>query len=158
MSVRRRALSAGGRPIEVLRQTDTYFRVARGLLKLREIEGHPSELIAYTRPGSPGSRISDYHVYTTIDVESLRDVLQRTHDVLGVVRKSRELIMLELTRIHLDTVKGLGTFVELETAGTDRTDAEVAAEHESVLTALALDAGAGITTGYAGLLGIIHAG
>ena len=97
-------------------------------------------------------------MYTTSDVESLRDVLQRTHDVLGVVRKSRELIMVERTRVHLDTVEGLGTFVELESAGTDRPDAEVEAEHARVIAALALDAGAGITTGYAALLGIIQAG
>jgi len=157
ISVRRRALSAGGRSVDVLRQTDTYFRVSHGMLKLREIEGHPSELIAYSRPERSGSRVSDYRVYTTSDVESLRDVLQRTHDVLGVVRKSRELILMERTRVHLDTVEGLGTFVELETAGTDRPESEVAAEHTRVMAALSLDQDAGITTGYAALLGIIGA-
>jgi adenylate cyclase class IV len=150
---RRRALAAGGRAVHVLEQTDTYFRADRGLLKLREITGHPAELIAYERPGTAGSRVSDYLLYTTADAAGLEAVLARSHAVLATVRKSRELILMERTRVHLDTVQGLGTFVELETAGTDRPDAEVRAEHERVMAALGLDPAAGIATGYAALLG-----
>ena len=157
-SVRRRALSAGGQPIHVLRQTDTYFQVERGLLKLREIEGHQSELIAYERPGSEGSRVSDYVIHTTDDATNLKEVLARSHAVLVTVRKSRELIMIEKTRVHLDTVEELGTFVELETAGTDRSDDEVRDEHERVMRALGLSAADGLASGYAAMLGVSVAG
>lgn len=34
--------------------------------------------------------------------------------VLGVVKKTRQLFIVEQTRIHLDRVDGLGNFVELE--------------------------------------------
>lgn len=150
--IRRQALAAGGRTTDVLRQTDTYFRVPRGLLKLRETGGQPAELIAYERPGTTGSRVSDYLTCVIPDPAAFKAVMARSHDTVVTVRKVRELILMERTRIHLDTVDGLGTFVELETAGTDRPEAEVRAEHERVLAVLGLDPGQGIATGYAAML------
>jgi len=64
-AVRRLALAAGGHAVGLLRQTDTYFAAPHGLLKLREIEGSPAELIAYRRPDTTGSRTSDYLLYQT---------------------------------------------------------------------------------------------
>jgi adenylate cyclase class 2 len=40
--------------------------------------------------------------------------MKDTLGVLGVVRKRRELFFYKNVRIHLDTVKELGTFVEFE--------------------------------------------
>jgi len=73
--------------------------------------------------------------------------------MIVVVEKLRTSILIEGTRVHLDTVEGLGTFVELETAGTDRPEAEVLAEHQRVISALQLDPTAGLATGYAAMLG-----
>jgi adenylate cyclase class IV len=43
-----------------LKQTDTYFNVPRGRLKLRE-SGGPAELIYYQRSDQTGPKRSDYH-------------------------------------------------------------------------------------------------
>lgn len=44
-------------------------------------------------------------------------VLAQALGVLGVVRKQRLLYLVGQTRVHLDTVEGLGDFVELEVSG-----------------------------------------
>lgn len=45
-----------------------------------------------------------------------RSVLTASVGVRGVVEKEREVFLHEQTRIHLDRVEGLGTFLELEVA------------------------------------------
>jgi adenylate cyclase class IV len=83
--------------------------------------------------------------------------------VRAQVVKRRELLLLRHTRIHLDTVEHLGTFVELETlvgaaeAGRDGmagTEDTAAGEHElrAIATALDLPLDAGIPGSYADLL------
>ena len=48
------------------------------------------------------------------DAASMRELLGRCLGTKAVVAKSRELFLIGRTRIHLDTVEGLGSFVELE--------------------------------------------
>ncbi len=55
-----------------LRQTDTYFKVASGRLKLRETAGFQGELIFYQRDEDGANRASDYEVATTPDPATLR--------------------------------------------------------------------------------------
>ncbi len=108
--VRERLPGLRARRAGFLRQRDTYFD-ARGLrLKLREQGGH-AELIAYVRPDRTGERRSDYVV---IPVQDVRFALSQ-FAARVVVDKVRELWMIGRTRVHLDRVRGLGTFVELET-------------------------------------------
>jgi adenylate cyclase class IV len=89
----------------VLRQTDVYFRVPRGRLKLRVINGSSAELIAYQRPDQDGGRYSSYVVLPVTDPVETKRILQRRFAVWKVVKNSR---------IHLDVVSGLGTFLEFE--------------------------------------------
>ena len=97
-----------------MRQVDTYFRVRRGRLKLREFDRGESQLIYYERPDAPGSRLSDYELVPVADGAALKAALQRALGVRCVVDKRRTLYLYDEVRIHLDQVEGLGAFIELE--------------------------------------------
>ncbi len=71
----------------------------------------------------------------------------------GVVRKRRELLLLDATRIHLDRVVGLGDFVELETVSAGTPTAADRDEHDRISAALGLDPDAMLAGSYIDLLG-----
>jgi predicted adenylyl cyclase CyaB len=99
---------------EIICQQDTFFPCADGRLKLRQFADGTGELIAYNRQGGTGPTESRYAISPVDDAGRLLGVLSRALGILGVVRKTRTLYMLGRTRIHLDEVEGLGSFVELE--------------------------------------------
>jgi predicted adenylyl cyclase CyaB len=101
-------------PGQLIVQEDTFFAVPRGRLKLRKFSSNSAELIYYEREDSPGPRGSRYSISRTPEPDSLRTVLQMSLGVRGVVSKMRTLYLVGQTRIHLDEVEGLGSFVELE--------------------------------------------
>ena len=98
---------------EVLYQKDIYYKVKSGILKLR-IENGVHSLIFYNRDEKSKHRWSDYHLLNISGTEGDK-YFSRFLDVIIVVEKKRELFLFDNTRIHLDTVKGLGSFLELET-------------------------------------------
>ena len=98
---------------ELLLQKDIYYKVNKGLLKLR-IENNKQTLIFYDRNEKSKKRWSDYHLLE-IDKTDANNYLKRFLEVLKIVNKKRELYLYKNTRIHLDYVKGLGCFLELET-------------------------------------------
>lgn len=95
-----------------LRQTDTYFRIADGRLKRRDTQGEPTEYIFYSRTNRADPRVSHYVVYT--EAEARERFGATPLPVWVVVRKQRELYMLDHVRIHLDDVEKLGRFLEFE--------------------------------------------
>nr|XP_041576624.1 uncharacterized protein LOC115492594 isoform X1 [Taeniopygia guttata] len=99
---------------QVLLQTDTFFHVPRGRLKLRRTQDGRGELIFYERPDRAGPKLSLFSTSPTADPEGLQAVLSQSLGVLGTVRKERLLLLLGQTRLHLDRVEGLGDFLELE--------------------------------------------
>ncbi|KAK7864336.1 hypothetical protein R5R35_009179 [Gryllus longicercus] len=101
-------------PGEIIKQTDTFFGVPKGRLKLRQIEGACSELIFYDRPNTDGPKLSNYEKYEFSENSNLLSVLCQSLDVKGVVKKVRYLYMIDQTRVHIDEVEGLGHFLELE--------------------------------------------
>lgn len=107
---------------ETILQTDTFFHCETGRLKVREFADGTGELISYHRPDAEGPKTSSYAIARTTDAGALRDVLGATLKVLGVVRKKRLLLMAGRTRIHLDEVEGLGSFMELEVVLTEDDD------------------------------------
>jgi predicted adenylyl cyclase CyaB len=103
--------------IGVLRQRDTYFNCLHGRLKLREIEGGSSQLIAYLRADRSEAKASDYHLLEFPDADTarrLRKLLETSLGIAVVVEKTREVFLYHNVRIHLDEVAGLGTFLEFE--------------------------------------------
>jgi adenylate cyclase class IV len=95
-------------------QSDTYFHVAHGRLKVREIVGQPAVLIAYRRPDTADARISDFRLVPIPDPAGLKAALADTLGIRGTVRKRREIFLWKNVRIHLDQVEGLGDFIEFE--------------------------------------------
>jgi hypothetical protein len=59
-------------------------------------------------------RASAYEVVPLADPDALEAVLASALGIRVVVRKRRELWLIGRTRVHLDRVDGLGTFLELE--------------------------------------------
>ena len=114
----------GAVPAGTLLQVDTYFRTPDGRLKRRVTEGRAAEWIFYQRPDQLGPRLSRYTILT--DGQARVRFGSGTLQAWKVVRKRRELWLLgpreSETRIHLDTVDGLGTFLEIEALVTPSRD------------------------------------
>ncbi|XP_022301093.2 uncharacterized protein LOC111109301 [Crassostrea virginica] len=99
---------------EVLEQEDVFFIVPNGRLKLRTIMGAKSELIFYDRPDQEGPKHSEFYTTPVEDPTSLKECLKRSVGIKGILRKVRTLYMVGQTRVHVDQVEGLGSFMELE--------------------------------------------
>jgi predicted adenylyl cyclase CyaB len=97
-----------------LYQRDTYFHAVQGRLKLREAPPAMAELISYRRADRDGPKVSNYHLVPVVDPDSTVAALADALGIRTVVEKARRLLLWRNVRIHLDTVAGLGTFVELE--------------------------------------------
>jgi len=113
-------LIAGGGPWEI-RQDDRYFACPGGRLKLRVGADGAGELIHYRRDDQLSPRPSFYLRSPISDPGTLHGVLAQALGEIGRIEKLRLLFLRGRTRIHLDTVTGLGHFLELEV---------VLAEHE----------------------------
>jgi predicted adenylyl cyclase CyaB len=94
-------------------QTDTYFNVSVGRLKLREgnIE---NALIYYDRPDTAEAKQSDILIYKHIPETSLKEILVKVNGVKAIVEKKRRIYFIENVKIHFDTITELGTFIEVE--------------------------------------------
>lgn len=94
-------------------QTDTYFQVPNGRLKLREgrIENN---LIQYNRPNQAGPKNSDFKLVKVPDAAGLKTALTASLGIKVVVQKKREIYFIGNVKFHIDEVPGLGSFMEIE--------------------------------------------
>jgi len=94
-------------------QTDTYFNVPNGRLKLREgnIENN---LIYYERPDQAGPKQSAFRLVHVPDAAGLKKALASANGIKIVVEKIREIYYIGNVKFHIDKVPGLGSFVEIE--------------------------------------------
>ena len=156
----RARLEATGLPLVTLVQADTYFAVPSGRLKLREIapaagvDVQAAELIAYARPDRSGPRWSAYHLVpvAAAEAKTLKAALAGTIGVLIEVVKTRTVGLRGRTRIHLDEVRDLGAFVELETVVVSEDDSGANEELAETAALLGLDRLAPIPGSYSDLL------
>ncbi len=111
--IRRILLERNAKLIGLDHQVDTYYRSSSGRLKLREgnIENN---LIWYQRPDQAGPKTSHCVLYKTEKDSALKAILHDAMGVMVVVDKEREIYFIDNIKIHLDQVKGLGTFLEIE--------------------------------------------
>ena len=94
-------------------QTDTYFLVSHGRLKLREgnIENN---LIYYERDNQAGPKASFFRLVKVEDAAGLKAALTSSCGIKVVVTKKREIYYIGNVKFHIDDVPGLGSFVEIE--------------------------------------------
>ena len=123
-------LELGAEDHGVLVQRDTYFKATTGRLKLREEQPGGATLIQYDRPDAARARLSSYRLVPVEDPDGLRTSLDAALGTLVVVEKERRLFIHEGVRIHLDRVRDLGAFVELE--GVAPADSDLEPEREKV--------------------------
>eukprot|EP01121_Diplochlamys_sp_Union-15-3_P014013 TRINITY_DN4430_c0_g1_i1.p1 TRINITY_DN4430_c0_g1~~TRINITY_DN4430_c0_g1_i1.p1 ORF type:complete len:190 (+),score=32.77 TRINITY_DN4430_c0_g1_i1:37-570(+) len=110
------AKKLSGQEAKVIIQEDTFFFTPKGRLKLRVIPGTDQKamLIYYERPDSSGPKLSSFYVNYISEPQLLKETLSKALGVKGCIKKQRLLFLVGQTRVHLDTVEGLGHFLELE--------------------------------------------
>lgn len=96
------------------KQTDIYYNVKTGRLKLRIIDGKNGRLIFYRRANTSGKRVSNYYLSETSTPYELDSILTALYGKKVIVEKKREIFASKNVRIHIDNVKGLGKYLEFE--------------------------------------------
>lgn len=100
-------------------QTDTYFHVPNGRLKLRQgpIE---NALIFYKRENKAGPKLSEVKLFQVpAESDVLKEVLTQANGIKVIVKKRRAIYFIENVKFHIDEVEGLGSFVEIEAIDAD---------------------------------------
>jgi adenylate cyclase, class 2 len=117
-AVRDYLLAAGARFAGTDHQTDTYFNVPNGRLKLREgnIENN---LIFYERTNQEGPKQSSFRLVRVPDAAGLKSALAASCGIKTVVSKTRGIYYINNVKFHIDDVRGLGAFVEIEAFNND---------------------------------------
>ncbi len=101
-------------------QTDTYFNVNTGRLKMR-IGNIEKSLIFYNRPNIKGPKQSTFNLYLSDNIEELKPLLISSLGIMVEVRKHRKIFFIDHVKFHIDVVDGLGDFVEIEVGDLDDT-------------------------------------
>lgn len=128
-----------------------------GRLKIRECGGRAAEFIWYQRPDEAGPKESVFYracVSGAASIAALHSILNACCGAPRCVVKKKRLVFLAgHTRIHLDQVEDLGTFVELEVQLSDcRTPEEGAAIATEIMSKLCIAEEDLIRGAYADLL------
>jgi predicted adenylyl cyclase CyaB len=153
MSLKQKAEQLSDTPCQVIPQEDIFFNCPQGRIKLRELGPQHGQLVYYVRQDITGPKHSEYKIFETKDPESLKVILTEAFGIRGVISKVRYLYLAGQTRIHLDDVKGLGTFMELEVVlRPNQTDAEGQAIAENLMQRLGIQKGDLIETAYMDML------
>lgn len=110
-----RLAALGAREQGIDHQIDTYFYTPSGRLKLRQ-GGIENYLIHYERGDEAGPKESAVSLHQVDPVESLglRDLLTKALGVFVVIDKERHILWIDNVKFHVDQVKALGSFVEIE--------------------------------------------
>lgn len=114
------ARKLGAEFVREIQQRDTYLKCSTGKLKIRRVEGEAPQLIWYDRPDRPEPRESNYEVHCIS--EEVARTLERALGISKTVSKTRRLYLWQGVRIHIDSVNGLGEFIEFEAVIPDAGD------------------------------------
>ncbi len=99
-------------------------KIEFGRLKLREgnIE---NALIHYKRVNQKGSKRCDAVLYECRGAKAMKKILETSCGILTIVDKRREIFFLGNVKFHIDRVKRLGNFVEIEVFGSAQAAAKL---------------------------------
>jgi predicted adenylyl cyclase CyaB len=151
--VRNYLVNNGGDFKGVDEQTDTYFNVFNGRLKLREgnIENN---LIFYSRSNQAGPKSSHFHLVKIEDTKGFKEVLEKSSGIKMIVRKRREIYYIGNVKFHIDEVPELGSFVEIEAGNilADKTEAELSEQCNFYLKEFRIKEGDLIAESYSDML------
>jgi predicted adenylyl cyclase CyaB len=121
-NVKRNLKKEGAEYFGTFHQTDTYFRVQNGRLKIRVTEGKTTaNVIFYERPNVADIKESRILLFQAKPRSKVEEFLSKFFSQDIVVDKIREIYILENTSVFVDQVRDLGTFVELEKVTRGRT-------------------------------------
>jgi adenylate cyclase, class 2 len=101
-------------------QTDTYFNVTKGRLKLRE-SNLKNTLINYYREESAGPKLAEIMLYQYDANVMLKKILSDQLGIKVIVEKERKKYSINNAVFHFDLVDGLGAFIEVEVTDADGT-------------------------------------
>lgn len=118
--LRKLAKSLATETVQLLLQEDIFYNNKNGRLKLRIFSENLGNLIHYERPNASNAKLSSYLLYETKKPIELRNLLSTSLGEIISVKKKREVYIVGQTRVHLDEVEELGTFMELEVALLDK--------------------------------------
>ncbi len=113
-------------------QIDHYYQVPDGRLKLR-LGNIEKSLIFYKRVNTYNAKESIYHLFKSENLKEIHPLLLKALDLLVTVDKHREIYYIQNAKIHLDEVKGLGSFLEVEIVDDLPHDKAFASLHEQCL-------------------------
>lgn len=116
--IREILLSIGAESNGTHQQTDTYFHSKSGVLMLRE-ENNENNLIHYIREDKKGAKESKANIFPTTLNSTLKEILEKTIGTACIVVKTREIYIIDNVNFHIDTVDGLGDFVEIKAMDSD---------------------------------------
>lgn len=92
-----------------------YFYHSCNIINPFYVQSGDGELIWYERQDTQGPKLCDYEK-ATVEKKSA-DIIKVLARALGTkveVKKTRQLFLVDQTRVHVDFVEGLGDFMELE--------------------------------------------
>jgi len=118
--IRKILLQSFAKFIGVDNQIDSYFKIEEGRLKIRKgnIENY---LIWYNREDKEDSKQSNVELYPLLKHSYLEKIIRKTYDTLVIVDKKREIYFIDNVKFHIDYVKDLGTFIEIEAISENET-------------------------------------
>ncbi|PIR21057.1 MAG: adenylate cyclase [Deltaproteobacteria bacterium CG11_big_fil_rev_8_21_14_0_20_47_16] len=125
------AKAAHGEYVGQDHQIDTYFCTPHGRLKLRESSLSGAQLIPYMRTDQSGPKKSTYALIPIAEPSTCKQLLTDILGVEAIVDKMRDIYLIGNVRVHIDTVVGLGSFLEFE--AVYKNPADEAAEHAKVV-------------------------
>ena len=134
-------------------QTDTYFNIPSGRLKLREgnIENN---LIFYNRENKAGPKNSNFYLVKVDNPKELKEVLVKSCGIKMIVKKKREIYYIQNVKFHIDEVPQLGCFVEIEAGNilADKTETELLEQCNFYLKELGIKEGDLIAESYSDMI------